>query len=63
MTEADLPTKKLRLDSGESVNTSVVMESTSESREKRMWTIEEDVGITEYVSQSLPGFSAVIKQR
>ncbi|CAG8493671.1 2128_t:CDS:10 [Paraglomus occultum] len=63
MTEADLPTKKLRLDSGESVSTSVVMESASESRGKQMWTIEEDVGITEYISQSLPGFSAVIKQR
>jgi hypothetical protein len=62
------PTKKLRLNSGDSVivpsndTTEVVIDNT-ERVTSSVKIRERDVGITEYVDQSIPGFSGVIKQR
>jgi hypothetical protein len=63
------PTKKLRSNSGKSVivppNDAIDnSEDTIDKTEEIVKAIcEQDVGITEYVDRSIPGFSGVIKQR
>ncbi|CAI2166675.1 12705_t:CDS:10 [Funneliformis geosporum] len=56
------PTKKVRLNSGGSISSNDVIINNKASSEGKM-AREVDVGITEFIDPTIPGFSGVIKQR